>query len=128
MTDEETVMVYLAVSMMQDDAKEHVRGFLPVLSKLSSKIEKHIKDNPMMLDGLIKIIKSDKDVMKHPKAADLLSMLEHIVAAIKIVDGMKNETEECSLCDGNGKFTNGSGLPCPRCGGSGKLNKKETYN
>lgn len=127
-SDEETAMVYFAISMFQKEAKEDTPGFMPVLNKINSKIEEYLKSNPLALDGLIKLVNSDPEFADHPKAKQMLELLNHVVSAYKIVDDMKGDNETCSLCDGIGKFVSGSGLPCPRCGGSGKLNKKETYN
>lgn len=121
-------MAYFAIKMFQDDAKRDAPGFMKVLNAIESKFEQHIKDNPILLEGLVKLIKSEPEFAAHTQARQLIELLNHIVSAYKIVDDMKGLTEECSLCNGHGKFIDGSGLPCPRCGGSGKLNKKETYN
>lgn len=126
--DEETAMTYFAVKMFQEDAKHEAPGFMKVLKAIESKMEQHLKDNPELLDGLVKLIQSEPEFAKHPQAVQLVEMLNHIVSAYKIYDNIKGENEACSLCDGAGRFDKGSGLPCPRCGGSGKLNKKETYN
>lgn len=126
--DEETAMAYFAIKMFQDEVKNDAPGFGKVLNAIESKFEQHIKDNPILLDGLVKLIKSEPEFASHPQAKQLIELLNHIVSAYKIVEDMKGDSEQCSLCDGVGKFINGSGLPCPRCGGSGKLNKKETYN
>jgi len=128
LNDEETVMAYLAVKMFHEDAKDHAPGLNKLLNAMSSKIEQHLKDNPMMIDGMIKIMESDPMFADLAHGKPVLEMLKHISAAQRIMEDIKGETEDCSLCDGAGKFISGSGLPCPRCGGSGKLNKKETYN
>jgi hypothetical protein len=128
LNDEETAMTYFAVMMFKDEAKEHAPGFGACLDQISSKIEEQLKNNPVMLEGLVKLIKSEPEFANYPKAVQLIDMFEHIVSAYKIFDSIKGENEDCNLCDGVGKFVNGSGMPCPRCGGSGKLNKKETYN
>lgn len=126
--DQETAMVYLSVSMFQLDAKDDAPGFMDVLNKIKGKIEEYIKSNPASLDGLMKLIKSEPEFSNHPQARQLLELLNHVVSAAKIIDDLKGDSEQCGLCDGIGNFISGSGLPCPRCGGSGKLNKKETYN
>jgi hypothetical protein len=128
LNDEETAMAYFAVKMFQDDAKEYAPGFTKCLTSIESKIEQQIKENPVLLDGLIKLIRSEPEFAAHPQAAALLEVLNHLVSAYRIFDKLKGENEDCGLCDGIGNFISGSGLPCPRCGGSGKLNKKETYN
>lgn len=126
--DEEIAMAYFTVKMFQDEAKDHAPGFMRVLEAIESKIEQHIKENPVLLDGLVKLIKSEPEFAAHPQAAKLIEVLNHLVSAYRIFDEFKGENEPCGLCDGIGNFISGSGLPCPRCGGSGKLNKKETYN
>lgn len=128
LNDEEILMAYFSVKMFQEEAKEHAPGFTAVLNKIISKIEAHIKENPILLDGMVKLVKSEPEFANFPQAKELLEMLNHIVQAWKLMDKIKGENEDCGLCDGIGNFISGSGLPCPRCGGSGKLNKKETYN
>ena len=121
-------MIFFAAEMFSKDAKINAPGFLAVLGRIRAKLESHIKENPLILEGLTKLIRSDSEFAAHPEATQLLKFLDHLVAALKIMDDIKGESEECSLCEGVGKFIHGSGMPCPRCGGSGKLNKKETYN
>lgn len=126
--DQETVMVYISVMMLKEDADDYAPAISKSLDGVKIKIEEYLKENPVALKGLIKTFESEPELMAHPKANQLIELIKHIVAAATIFDNLKGITEECSLCNGHGKFIDGSGLPCPRCGGSGKLNKKETYN
>lgn len=116
--DQETAMTYFAVKMFQEDAKQHAPGFNVVINSIISKIETHLKENPVLLDGMTKLIQSEPGFANQPQAKQLIEMFNHIVSAWKIMDNIKGENEDCSLCEGVGKFVNGSGLPCPRCGGS----------
>jgi hypothetical protein len=126
--DQETIMIYVSVMMLKDEADDYAPAISKLLDKMRIKIEEYLGENPLAMNGLIMTLESEPELMRHPRAAQLVELLKHFVAAARIVEDMKGLTEECSLCNGHGSFMEGSGLPCPRCAGSGKLNKKETYN
>ena len=128
LNDDDIVMTFLSLQMLKGDASDYAPALTKIINITIAKIEGYLRENPMAMESLVKIINSEPELKDHARADTLLELLGHVVGAAKIMYKLKGENEECNLCEGAGRFTSGSGMPCPRCGGSGKLNKKETYN
>lgn len=129
LNDEEMVITFISLSMLADSAKGKHTGIAKLLKETEAKIFNTIKENPGIFRGLLTMLEREPGFLEYPQGREIMEYLKHIVAALNIRENlMKDKDDPCDLCEGAGVFKNGSGLPCPRCGGTGKLNKKETYN
>lgn len=125
--DEELLIVFLSSSLLKDE-EEVPKIVKDIIHRIERKMEIHYRENPGSMRGILNVFESDDRLKNHPRGSKLFELVRHLVAAYDLTEEIKATKEDCNLCDGAGVFKNGSGLPCPRCGGTGKLNKKETYN
>jgi hypothetical protein len=85
--DQETIMIYVAIMMLKDEADDYAPAISKLLDKMRIKIEEYLGENPLAMNGLIMTLESEPELMRHPRAAQLVELLKHFVAAARIVGG-----------------------------------------